>query len=296
MTTASTTHEAADQLGAGQDRGGRNRPGHGRHDEQSPQGAGQRQRRVQGSNWNVLATELLDFPPDRKARPSRAAKPNQGAGAMGTTRSMRNQAQLQTRRPLGSTRPDRAAEPTRARKPAPTRISTVSQDVLVRHPASASRMLRDATPTVEAGRSSATVGLRVVGSRQLRTNTNGAQAAALRGVALMPERRTSRDIAVHTALSRATRGVLASCAMACLIALLWIGAGALSSIHNGPMQVLAGSSRVAGGYRYVARPGDSLWSIATRLDPGGDPRPIVAALSREISGRELMAGDQLVLP
>lgn len=77
---------------------------------------------------------------------------------------------------------------------------------------------------------------------------------------------------------------------------IWFGAGALSSTHQQPTAVVAGSTPVAGGYSYVVRPGDSLWSIATSLNPTGDPRPIVDELASELHGAPLQAGVTLHLP
>jgi Tfp pilus assembly protein FimV len=53
---------------------------------------------------------------------------------------------------------------------------------------------------------------------------------------------------------------------------------------------------VAGGYAYVVRPGDTLWSIASRLEPGRDPRPLVDRLSSQVRGGRLLAGSVLVVP
>jgi hypothetical protein len=47
---------------------------------------------------------------------------------------------------------------------------------------------------------------------------------------------------------------------------------------------------------YVVRPGDTLWSIAQRLDPGGDPRSLVAQLEDELNGATLVAGEQIQVP
>jgi hypothetical protein len=47
---------------------------------------------------------------------------------------------------------------------------------------------------------------------------------------------------------------------------------------------------------YVVKPGDTLWSIATRLDPSGDPRPLVAQLTHQVRGGELLPGSRLDLP
>lgn len=70
----------------------------------------------------------------------------------------------------------------------------------------------------------------------------------------------------------------------------------LSSIHSPALVVLPGSVRVPGGYEYVVRPGDTLWSIASRLEPGGDPRALVAELGSQTHGATLMPGTVLHLP
>lgn len=75
----------------------------------------------------------------------------------------------------------------------------------------------------------------------------------------------------------------------------WVG---LSSLLNSPAhpRVLAGAVASKSGYRYVARPGDTLWSIASRLEPGVDPRPLVDELASELPGGVLVVGDTLQLP
>ena len=50
----------------------------------------------------------------------------------------------------------------------------------------------------------------------------------------------------------------------------------------------AGSSVVR---HTVVRPGDSLWSVASRLAPGSDPRPVVDALSAARNGAPLVPGE-----
>jgi hypothetical protein len=47
---------------------------------------------------------------------------------------------------------------------------------------------------------------------------------------------------------------------------------------------------------YTVQPGDTLWSIATRLDPSGDPRPIVAQLATETGSDTLEVGQRVWLP
>lgn len=50
------------------------------------------------------------------------------------------------------------------------------------------------------------------------------------------------------------------------------------------------------GTQYVVQPGDTLWSIATRLDPTGDPRPVVARLATETGSEAVVAGERIRLP
>ena len=52
----------------------------------------------------------------------------------------------------------------------------------------------------------------------------------------------------------------------------------------------------AGSRVYTVEPGDTLWSIARRLRPGDDPRPMVDQLAAQVHGGSLQAGQRLVLP
>jgi LysM repeat protein len=49
---------------------------------------------------------------------------------------------------------------------------------------------------------------------------------------------------------------------------------------------------------YVVRQGDTLWSIAERLSPGEDPRPVVDALAsvNDLDPGALVPGQALVVP
>jgi hypothetical protein len=76
------------------------------------------------------------------------------------------------------------------------------------------------------------------------------------------------------------------------LALPWSGTGG-SLATPGP--ALAGEA-VTPHSSYVVQPGDTLWSIAVRLDPTGDPRPTVAKLEAEVGGDGVVPGEQLVLP
>jgi nucleoid-associated protein YgaU len=81
---------------------------------------------------------------------------------------------------------------------------------------------------------------------------------------------------------------------------------ALMAVLASPLLGTSGHSPAAAGpgtpgslsadRTYVVQPGDTLWSIATRLDPSGDPRPLVAALAREAGGDTVYPGERLELP
>jgi hypothetical protein len=58
-----------------------------------------------------------------------------------------------------------------------------------------------------------------------------------------------------------------------------------------------GPDRPASRVTYVVQPGDTLWSIAHRVAPGQDPRPVVDGLieANDVRGG-LQAGQELSIP
>jgi LysM repeat protein len=76
------------------------------------------------------------------------------------------------------------------------------------------------------------------------------------------------------------------------LALPWSGTGGTLAT---PGSALAGET-IAAHKAYVVQPGDTLWSIAVRLDPTGDPRPLVAKLAAQNGGVDIVPGEQLTLP
>jgi hypothetical protein len=46
----------------------------------------------------------------------------------------------------------------------------------------------------------------------------------------------------------------------------------------------------------VVQPGDSLWSVARRLEPGSDPRAVVDAIVEARGTAEVMPGETITWP
>jgi hypothetical protein len=102
------------------------------------------------------------------------------------------------------------------------------------------------------------------------------------------------------------RRALVVVVVAALGAMAWLATGKLVSAAGAPAPQgqrclsggVPGGGQGAGscGQIYVARPGDTIWSIAVSYSRGGDPRPLVANLESEIDGGVLQPGERLVVP
>ena len=86
---------------------------------------------------------------------------------------------------------------------------------------------------------------------------------------------------------RRRRTTLVVCAV--LVGAAWAGPALRAATPDRPVEVARTS--------YVVRQGDTLWSIARRLSPDGDPRPVVDSISADngVSAEQLQPGQVLVV-
>jgi hypothetical protein len=78
------------------------------------------------------------------------------------------------------------------------------------------------------------------------------------------------------------------------LAVRWLGGGPLTASE--PVPDRPALVAVSNGDGYVVRPGDTIWSLARRVQPEGDVRPLVHALSAARHGAPLRAGEHIILP
>jgi nucleoid-associated protein YgaU len=90
--------------------------------------------------------------------------------------------------------------------------------------------------------------------------------------------------------TRVRRRRLAVLLSAGLVAAFW--AGPVAEAFQGPA-VTPAARRIV-----VVRAGDTLWSIAERLSPGEDPRPLVDAIARanHVDATTIVPGQTLIVP
>jgi hypothetical protein len=106
-----------------------------------------------------------------------------------------------------------------------------------------------------------------------------------------PARRSLPDRA-----TRVRRRRLAAIALVALLTFAGVTVGRLlwsAAVGSSPAEPI-GATPITGDV-YVVQPGDTLWSVAERIAPGEDPRPVVDALEAANGDVDLEPGDRLVV-
>jgi hypothetical protein len=123
------------------------------------------------------------------------------------------------------------------------------------------------------------------------------EGSELAELVLFPGPRVSRAARSHRGAARGVRRLLPGAATLALLGLLAMGVGALSRAETtGAPAAVGGAQPTAGGYEYVVRPGDTLFSIAERFDPAGNPLVLVTALESELGGTTIVPGERIFVP
>ena len=99
-----------------------------------------------------------------------------------------------------------------------------------------------------------------------------------------PRRRASVDV-------RRRRTILAVMGLA--LALLAFPLGGFGGASHTTESVSAAQIH---GSTYAVRAGDTLWSIAERVEPSGDPRPLVAQMASELGSYNVVPGELVSIP
>jgi nucleoid-associated protein YgaU len=94
------------------------------------------------------------------------------------------------------------------------------------------------------------------------------------------------------------RRLLAGLAVLLLATVMWMAVvGALSLLQgpasSSPTSAATAAVPPAAAEEYIVQPGDTLWTIAERLDPPGDLRPIVDELADRAGGAVLQSGQRI---
>jgi hypothetical protein len=151
---------------------------------------------------------------------------------------------------------------------------------------------RDAPSACPAGRG----GLRLVrdGGDALPYGGDDRSAAERWGssLAAVPDRRAMgrgrRHASPQVRRRRALLGVIGLLLMA--LALPLSGTGGHSHAIGSAL------AETGGPVVYTVQPGDTLWSIAERVNPTADPRPLMARLASQTGSDSVVPGERVVLP
>ena len=128
------------------------------------------------------------------------------------------------------------------------------------------------------------------------------EPVALRLVAAPPRRRPTPAVPPHVYGRRRLVAAVLLCVIVAAVLLatgpvLRAGVGALGGSPLAPSGApAAGDLRPVAVQTYVVQPGDTFWSLARRIQPSGDIRPLVDRLVAQHHGATLQPGDRIVVP
>jgi len=118
---------------------------------------------------------------------------------------------------------------------------------------------------------------------------------------IVPDHRTRQPMvpAIHrrprrrvSSAVRRRRALLALTAMLVVGLALPLGGSGGSSHPSGPALAETSGHSVA----YTVQPGDTLWSIAQRAGPSGDPRPLVSEMEAQTGSDTVTPGQHITVP
>ena len=99
---------------------------------------------------------------------------------------------------------------------------------------------------------------------------------------------------------RRRRIVVAALLLGALLLVGWVlgvlGGGPLAASEAGSRSATVLPMEPVASATHVVAPGDTLWSIARRLVPEGDVRPVVDSLAAHRNGRPLQVGERIAIP
>jgi LysM domain len=159
-----------------------------------------------------------------------------------------------------------------------------------RPPARTTRPPRTSASQGGGGRHAATVASESAAGRIIAS----AGSAGREGVATRRVRPAQASVRL-TRRGRFVVGLLASLAIASVVALIWL---AVTGQAQAASKVTPGSAGNHSMLRVVVRPGQTLWTIAEKADPSADPRLVIQQIidDNALSGTTVTAGQVLWVP
>jgi LysM domain len=117
---------------------------------------------------------------------------------------------------------------------------------------------------------------------------------ALPYLTVVPDRR--RQLRRRSARRRVTPAVRRRRTLLAVAGLCVIGLALPLGGVGGHSHAIGSVPAGTGTAEYTVQPGDSLWSIAVRADPTGDPRPLVAQMAAQIGSSTVQPGEHIAVP